>query len=106
MNLKRVACLFVVLSLLSSYVPATPLAASTGDCSDDHGPGQSGPECGYMFHCPMLSHFGAWEFSVLSFAGRLLSASPLLKLDDLVSRIFHPPKAFEANITEWGERLA
>lgn len=77
-----------------------------GDCSDDHGPGQSGPECGYLFHCPILSDFRAWELSALSLSGWLLSASPLVRLDDLVSRIFHPPKAFEANTAEWGERLA
>jgi hypothetical protein len=61
----------------------------------DHNTGSMQLGCGYSFHCPVLYQFNNTGSSLLPFVGELVLASTPDKGDNVVQRIFHPPREVE-----------
>jgi hypothetical protein len=65
---------------------------SMDNCSEGDYMGNTELNCGYIFHCPLLSDGNLQELLVLPLAGCLILPSVLPKVDELTHFIFHPPK--------------
>ena len=49
-------------------------------------------DCGNNFHCPLIFNITMPEPLPLPISGRVVLTPSLLKIDELASLIFHPPK--------------
>lgn len=84
----KVIGILLVIGILFSYVPMIPMDG----CPEGHHMGTKKMDCGYSFHCPVIFNFNMSESLPLPFIGQLDLASPLPKVDKLVTPIFHPPE--------------
>lgn len=86
----RTAGIFIIIAILFSYFPVEVM----GNCSEEDHSGNRGMECGYIFHCPMISHPIVPSLTVLSRNGWLRWESVIEKIEGFPMLIFHPPKHF------------
>jgi len=98
----RIAGAFIIIAVLFSYAPLIPM----DDCPENHHTGPMKLDCGYLFHCPVLSDIGISNPSPLSLTGRLVLVLSSPNVDELPFLIFHPPKGRAEKLSPWGGILA
>ncbi len=84
----RLVAGFLVIGILFSYIPMIP----TDNCSEGDHMGNTKLNCGYIFHCPLISDGNLQEPLPLPLTGWLVLPPVLPKVDELTHLIFHPPK--------------
>ena len=82
----KIAAVFVVIGILFSYTPVIQM----DECPGDNHRGNMKLDCGYTFHCPLISDGNPQESLPLPLSGRLVSPSALPKVDELTRLVFHP----------------
>jgi hypothetical protein len=85
----KIVGIFLVIGLLFSYVPIIPV---DGCPEANHMGSMKIMDCGYAFHCPMISDGSLQEPFSLPLNGWLPLPTALPKADELTHLIFHPPK--------------
>lgn len=82
-----VGCLLVI-GILSSYLPLSPMDG----CPGGSNMGIMKMSCGSLFHCPVIVNKIFPETSALPLSGCLVPVKLALAVDELPNPIFHPPK--------------
>jgi hypothetical protein len=80
--------LFIAIALFCSYLPMVPM----DDCLAGDHLGNIMMNCGYSFHCPLISSITLLEPAAIPNIEQLVLIMPLLLLEDLEYPIFHPPE--------------
>ncbi len=62
-------------------------------------------DCGNNFHCPLIFTITTAKTLPLPLIGRVVLTPSLLKIDELPSLIFRPPKHDIQNSISWGQRV-
>ena len=76
------------MGILFSYVPMFPM----DECPEGNHMGNMKMDCGNNFHCPLILNITMPEPLPLPLNGRVVLTPSLLKIDELASLIFRPPK--------------
>jgi len=84
----RVIGSLLIIGILFSYVPVFPM----DECPEGNHMGNMKMDCGNNFHCPLIFNITMPEPLPLPISGRVVLTPSLLKIDELASLIFHPPK--------------
>ena len=84
----KIVGILLVIGILSSYIPMIPM----DDCPAGGHMGNMKLDCGYIFHCPLISDGNLQEPLPLPLTGRLVLPPVLPKVDELTNLIFHPPE--------------
>ena len=84
----RIVGISIIIAILFSYIPAISMES----CPEEDHSTDSGMDCGYSFHCPIVFDKLMSEMLTLPFKGRFFLAPPLLIGEEVVPQIFHPPK--------------
>ena len=87
MDMKIIGFLLII-EILFSYVPVFPM----DECPEGKHMGNMKMDCGYNFHCPLISNIIMPEPLSLPLSGRVVLIPSLLKIDELASLIFRPPE--------------
>lgn len=82
--------IFIIITILFSYFPMEAM----GNCSEEDHSGDRGMDCGYIFHCPMISNPIVPSLVILTPNGWLKWETIREKIEDFPALIFHPPKYF------------
>ena len=85
--MKIIGCLLII-GILFSYAPVFPM----DECQEGNHMGHMKTDCGNNFHCPLIFNIPMLEPLPLPISGRLVLTPTLLKIDELTSLIFRPPK--------------
>jgi len=83
----KIIGIFLILGILFSYVPMIPIDG----CREEGHVGNMKLDCGYSFHCPILSIVISEPFHP-SYVGRLALIPSLKTVEEVVHPIFHPPE--------------
>ena len=86
-GMRIIGC-FLITGILFSYVPVF----SIDECPEGNHMGNMKMDCGYNFHCPLILNIIMSEPLPLPLNGRVVLTPSLLKIDELASLIFRPPK--------------
>ncbi len=84
----KIVGVIVVIGILFSYIPMIQM----DNCPEGNHMGNMKSDCGYIFHCPLISSGNPQEPLPLPLSGRLILPPALPKVDELARLIFHPPK--------------
>ncbi len=84
----KVLAILVVSAVALSYIPVMPMDG----CPEAHHMGNTTLDCGYSFHCPILTGLNLLDFAPLPYTGEPVSASSLIKVDGWIFSIFRPPE--------------
>ena len=84
----RVRGSLLIIGILFSYVPMILM----DECPEGNHMGNMKMDCGYNFHCPLIFNINMPEPLPLPLSGRVVLTTSLLKIDELTSLIFRPPK--------------
>jgi hypothetical protein len=98
MDMRIIGCL-IVIGILFSYVPMFPM----DECPEGNHMGNMKMDCGNNFHCPLIFNITMPEPLPLPISGRVVLTPSLLKIDELASLIFRPPKHGTQNSISWGQ---
>jgi hypothetical protein len=82
--------LFLAIALFCSYLPMVPM----DDCPEDDHLGNVMMNCGYSFHCPLISSITPLQPVAIPNIEPLVLIMPSLLVEDLEYPIFHPPEHF------------
>jgi hypothetical protein len=84
----KITGILLIIGIVFSYVPILPM----DDCQETNHAGNMKLDCGYIFHCPLLSNLGLPESITLPYFGPAVLISSLPMLDEFIHPIYHPPK--------------
>jgi hypothetical protein len=84
----KIIGIIIAIAILFSYLPSI----SMDGCSEETHPEKQGMDCGYIFHCPVVSGSVVPQLSALSIHGWLSWVPAPGKIEELPDSIFHPPK--------------
>jgi hypothetical protein len=94
----RILGILLITGALFSYAPVF----SIDECPERNHMGNMKMNCGNNFYCPLIFHFTMPEPLRLPISGRVILTPPLLKIDELATLIFRPPKHDIQNSISWG----
>ena len=75
------------------------------ECPEGNHLGNMKLDCGNNFHCPLIFTITTAETLLLPLIGRVVITPSLLKIDELITLIFRPPKQDIQNSISWGQRV-
>jgi hypothetical protein len=84
----KIIGIVLIIGIVFSYVPILPM----GGCQETNHAGNMKLDCGYIFHCPLLSSIGPHESMTLPYFGRAVFILPLPTVYEFTRPIYHPPK--------------
>ena len=84
----RVIGSLLIIGILFSYISVF----SMDDCPEGNHMGNMKLDCGNNFHCPLIFNITMPDLLPLPLSGRVVLAPLFLKIDELASLIFRPPK--------------
>lgn len=87
----RIIGAFIIIAIFFSYFPMDAM----GNCPEEDHSRNTGMDCGYIFHCPVIYDLIVPQLSILSVNGWLRSMLTLLKVEEFPQKIFHPPNIFQ-----------
>ncbi|MFB3884777.1 MAG: hypothetical protein ACE144_06090 [Thermodesulfobacteriota bacterium] len=84
----KIVGILLIAGILFSYIPMV----SMDDCRQADHSGNMKLDCGYVFHCPVLSVTSFSESIPLPYFGLAVSLSSSLVIEEIARSIFHPPE--------------